>query len=196
MNYLHEAIIQAIEHFIEQCITFSAHDVTRYVRDMELSPEDIVDADHFINLSGENFVQVEHSRVKSLVHLYMKNYNPNLFQKSDNGRYITYTPVGVSVANPTYDPWGYAVGISSPLGFGDFTNPKPLDLTPKFDWDIKKGSPLGSSTTVTLYPKDPVAPVVTQPQAPLTKPSLYSKEDQKLIQDAFDILVKQGIVKP
>lgn len=92
MNYLHEAIIKAIDFFMDQGMSFSAYDVTEYVRDMDLHPEDIDDADIFTSRDGIITVMVEHKRVKSLVHLYMKNYNPNQIQKSDNGQYIIYTP--------------------------------------------------------------------------------------------------------
>lgn len=95
--YLHEIIIEAVEVLIKEGEPFSAWDVTQWVRKslLDYFPGDINDCTSFTNKEGDERYNVEHSRVKTLVHLYLKNYNPNKIQQTHGSKYITYTPVNI-----------------------------------------------------------------------------------------------------
>lgn len=97
IKYLHDIVLGAIDLHMKALKTFSAWDITKTVRAIteevrnEAVSEVLVIGDCLPQADGVYFI--EHARVKSLVHAFMENYNPNLIQKSDNGKFIEYTPV-------------------------------------------------------------------------------------------------------
>jgi len=171
MNYLHEAVIGLIDTFIEQKVTFSAWDVTVAVRELNLRPEDVNDSDVYVNKYGEEFVQVEHSRIKSLVHLYMKNYDPTRISKTDNGKYISYTPIDPIIV-PAAQTWGQIISSINPAPANP---PIPANL-PVID------------TTPTITWSPGIAPAIS------TKTAYFCKNDQKLLESTFNILKQKGII--
>lgn len=172
--YLHEAIIEEIEFLIEEGEPFSAWDVTQGVRAELLEEQtDIVDCPSFTDKLGEEVYNVEHSRVKSLVHLYLKNYNPNKIQQAHGPKYITYTPVTVQDSIPAYDPWGW---LNNPVVVGgDF-----LDES------------IGKSPNVTFSPVAPNGTIAPPPVKTTTYIDVGPKKDKmtdaELIEAAKKIL--------
>lgn len=118
--YLHEAIIEEIECLIEEGEPFSAWDVTQGVREAVLDA-DVEDCASFTDKLGDERYNVEHSRVKSLVHLYLKNYDPNRVQQAHGPKYIVYTPVALQKQAPTstvFDPLAWLDAPRRVLGSG------------------------------------------------------------------------------
>lgn len=173
MAYLHELIIAEVERLLEEGEPFSAWDVTQNLR--EIHPEEVdtvSDCAKFTTKYGEVFYNIEHARVKSLVHLYLQNYNPNKVQKTDNGKFKVYTPVKQVPATTG------TVVVSSPLQVTPWTpTPGPLQVTPWLP------APTPVDTT-------PVIHWTNQP----TVTSKLTDSDKKLVESAWDILKRNGIL--
>lgn len=149
--YLHELIIEDVEALIEEGEPFSAWDVTQGVRaNLDVDPtQSISDCPSFTDKFGETKYNVEHTRVKSLVHLYLKNYNPNKVQQAHGPKYIIYTPVK---AQDTATPMQ---SILDPLGW--LNNPRQMVGSDKLD--VKQ------SPNITFHLTDPngsIAPAMTK----------------------------------
>lgn len=104
MKYLHEYIINTIEDFITKEKEFTAYDVTSCLRKLDLTEDDVYDCDSIEIKSGDSYkyvLNIEHSRVRSLVHLYMNNMSKltDLYVKKNNGSHILYTPLIVKSDN-------------------------------------------------------------------------------------------------
>lgn len=146
MSYLHEIIIEGIETLIAEGEPFSAWDVTQWVRNClnTLYPDDISDCPSFTDKDGDERYNVEHNRVKNLVHLFLKNYNPNKIQQAHGPKYITYTPVVLQdtvtpATSPVFDPLGW---LTSPIVYPDKKHAgsvPPTRTTTYIDVGAKKG---------------------------------------------------------
>ncbi len=165
--YLHEIIIEAVEVLIKEGEPFSAWDVTQWVREclLDYFPGDISDCTSFTNKEGDERYNVEHSRVKNLVHLYLKNYNPNKIQQAHGSKYITYTPVNI----------GYNAVIDYD---SSIKNVSPLSITPAFP-------------PLSITPNSTGQGVSFPAPSTVTK---INTSDKQLLESALEILKRNGLI--
>ncbi len=168
--YLHEIIIEAVEILIHEGEPFSAWDVTQWVRDclLDYLPGDISDCPSFTDKEGDERYNVEHSRVKNLVHLYLRNYNPNRIQQAHGPKFITYTPV---VLQDSFAP--ATSTVFDPIGWR--TNPR----------QVLDGKLVGGSDTSMKVTLNPPARTTTYVDVGANKDKLT---DAQLIEAAKKIL--------
>lgn len=154
MKYLHEIIIEQTEKLIKEGKQFSAWDVTQAVNRalmcLSLKEMTFVDCPTFTDKDGQPGYNVEHSHVKSLVHLYLKNYNPFMLKQVHGPKYIVYTPIPIpevyvptlNILGGTYVQYDPLLNVSTKITFSE-VNPNEENLPP-YSTDINKGDAWGS----------------------------------------------------